>query len=229
MKALTLHQPWASLIAVGVKTIETRSWATKYRGPLAIHAGKHFELLHADLSPEASAGLWKSGSRMLIEPHEGNDETWSHGNPFHPCPLGAIVATCTLVDVVPMVDSTGCKNATKHLCIVNESMLLHSPLDEPWPDGTTERIVSDQLPYGDFTPGRYAWLLEDVKATTERCPACWGRCSLAPEPICGDSVHRHYGDCKLYVGRRRCSTCDGKGTCVPVPAKGRQGLWEWAA
>ena len=27
MKALTLHQPWASLIAHGVKTIETRSWA----------------------------------------------------------------------------------------------------------------------------------------------------------------------------------------------------------
>lgn len=40
MKALTLHQPWASLIAAGVKTIETRSWSTRYRGPLAVHAGK---------------------------------------------------------------------------------------------------------------------------------------------------------------------------------------------
>ena len=34
MKALTLHQPWASLMAWGVKTIETRGWATAYRGPL---------------------------------------------------------------------------------------------------------------------------------------------------------------------------------------------------
>ena len=38
MKALTLWQPWASLIACGAKKIETRSWATKYRGPIAIHA-----------------------------------------------------------------------------------------------------------------------------------------------------------------------------------------------
>lgn len=40
MKALTLYQPWASLIACGVKTIETRSWATNYRGLIAIHAAK---------------------------------------------------------------------------------------------------------------------------------------------------------------------------------------------
>ena len=39
MKALTIQQPWASVITMGVKTIETRSWSTKYRGPLAIHAG----------------------------------------------------------------------------------------------------------------------------------------------------------------------------------------------
>jgi len=40
MKALSLWQPWASLMAAGLKTIETRSWSTAYRGPLAIHAAK---------------------------------------------------------------------------------------------------------------------------------------------------------------------------------------------
>lgn len=40
MKAITLWQPWASLIAWGVKSYETRSWWTPYRGQLAIHAGK---------------------------------------------------------------------------------------------------------------------------------------------------------------------------------------------
>ena len=40
MKALSLWQPWASLVALRVKTIETRSWSTSYRGPLAIHAAK---------------------------------------------------------------------------------------------------------------------------------------------------------------------------------------------
>lgn len=38
MKALTLTQPWASLVALGEKRIETRSWGTSYRGELAIHA-----------------------------------------------------------------------------------------------------------------------------------------------------------------------------------------------
>ena len=39
MKALTILQPWASLIACGAKMIETRSWSTEYRGEIAIHAG----------------------------------------------------------------------------------------------------------------------------------------------------------------------------------------------
>jgi activating signal cointegrator 1 len=40
MKALTLTEPWASLLMLGEKNVETRSWRTEYRGPLAIHAAK---------------------------------------------------------------------------------------------------------------------------------------------------------------------------------------------
>lgn len=40
MKAITILQPYAGLIAEGIKTIETRSQLTNYRGPIAIHAGK---------------------------------------------------------------------------------------------------------------------------------------------------------------------------------------------
>ena len=36
MKALSLWQPWASLVAFGEKKVETRCWTTKYRGPIAI-------------------------------------------------------------------------------------------------------------------------------------------------------------------------------------------------
>jgi hypothetical protein len=38
MKAISLSQPWASAIALDLKSIETRSWQTKYRGRIAIHA-----------------------------------------------------------------------------------------------------------------------------------------------------------------------------------------------
>ena len=40
MRALSLYQPWASLIVYGHKRIETRSWSTTYRGTLLIHASK---------------------------------------------------------------------------------------------------------------------------------------------------------------------------------------------
>lgn len=36
MKAISLKQPWANLVASGKKTIETRKWSTKYRGDLVI-------------------------------------------------------------------------------------------------------------------------------------------------------------------------------------------------
>lgn len=40
MKVLTIKQPWATLIMLGDKRYEFRTWKTKYRGDLLIHAGK---------------------------------------------------------------------------------------------------------------------------------------------------------------------------------------------
>lgn len=48
MKALTIQQPYASLIADGEKWVENRNWFTRYRGPLAIHAGKRSRYLRPD-------------------------------------------------------------------------------------------------------------------------------------------------------------------------------------
>lgn len=43
-KAITLWQPWATLVAIGAKQFETRSWMTHHRGPLVIHAAKRFKM-----------------------------------------------------------------------------------------------------------------------------------------------------------------------------------------
>jgi len=45
VKALTISQPFASLIASGEKFVENRTWSTNYRGPLANHAGKGTQYL----------------------------------------------------------------------------------------------------------------------------------------------------------------------------------------
>lgn len=48
MKALTICQPYAELIMRGEKLVENRTWPTRYRGPLLIHAGKSRNWLSED-------------------------------------------------------------------------------------------------------------------------------------------------------------------------------------
>lgn len=56
MKAITISQPFASLIADGEKWVENRTWATDYRGPIAIHAGKGQQYLDAQELQEYPTG-----------------------------------------------------------------------------------------------------------------------------------------------------------------------------
>ncbi|HUY26192.1 MAG TPA: hypothetical protein VMV27_02125 [Candidatus Binataceae bacterium] len=74
MKALTLTQPWATLVAQGFKCIETRSWATNYRGLLAIHAAKTF--------PRACRELLAEPAFQVLQ--DAN------------LPLGAVIGICRL-------------------------------------------------------------------------------------------------------------------------------------
>ncbi|MBU5672698.1 ASCH domain-containing protein [Paenibacillus brevis] len=60
MKAITILQPWATLIALGEKHYETRSWSTKHRGQIAIHAGKKIDKEACEV-PEIKAALARHG------------------------------------------------------------------------------------------------------------------------------------------------------------------------
>ncbi|MCA8922325.1 MAG: hypothetical protein KDD82_10980 [Planctomycetes bacterium] len=67
MRALTLHQPWASLIAWGVKRYETRPRPLSYRGPLAIAWGRgnyayrleNVRRLAVPIPARGKQGLWR--------------------------------------------------------------------------------------------------------------------------------------------------------------------------
>lgn len=82
MKALSLLQPWAQLVAIGAKEYETRSWATDYRGPLAIHASKGFSKENRELCLE-----WPFDEALLKA---------GIGCPGA-LPRGLVIATCVLV------------------------------------------------------------------------------------------------------------------------------------
>lgn len=79
MKALTLIQPWATLIALKEKKIETRSWETQHRGEIAIHAGKKIDKNVCNQEPYKS---------ILA----------SHGYSSNNLPTGCIIAVCNLAD-----------------------------------------------------------------------------------------------------------------------------------
>jgi ASCH domain-containing protein len=66
MKCLSLRQPYASLIVSGIKTIETRTWKTNYRGKILIHAAlkpielpKQFQARVKEINPEVLSATGK--------------------------------------------------------------------------------------------------------------------------------------------------------------------------
>lgn len=90
MKVISLWQPWASLIAAGAKTWETRSWPTRYRGALAIHATKSVNRQVLDF-------LESQDSQALRE------AMIDRGLYLDALPLGCIVAVCRLTDCIECV------------------------------------------------------------------------------------------------------------------------------
>jgi hypothetical protein len=82
IKALSLLQPWATLVATGHKKIETRNWTTKYRGPLLIHAS-----------------LGKAGAALADNPAIAR-----HIKDFRSLPFGYIIGQVYLTDIVRIAD-----------------------------------------------------------------------------------------------------------------------------
>ncbi len=109
-RAITIQQPHVAAIFAGLKEFETRSWATKHRGPILIHAGKVLDASMA-LSPWPTEDLKRTA--------------------------GCIVGVVDLVD---------CRQT------------IAVPRD----------VV--RLGWGDFTPGRFAFKLENPRLLKEPIP-----------------------------------------------------------
>lgn len=84
--ALSLWQPHAQAIALGIKVYETRSWPTKYRGPLAIHAAK--KLFRPQEYP--SAWVLEARARLTVA-----------GGSLQELQYGTVVCVVDVVDCVP--------------------------------------------------------------------------------------------------------------------------------
>jgi len=145
MKCLTLTEPWALLVAIGAKRIETRSWGTSYRGPLAIHAAK---------------GLTKWAKQFMMEPVccKAVASLGFMARAWCPAyPLGAVIATCKLIDCVQMRElSYGLDGQPVGIIGQYTNMLTDRP---------NEREL------GEYSVGRYAWILSGVQCFEKPIPA----------------------------------------------------------
>lgn len=134
MKVLTLWEPWATLIEIGAKKIETRSWRTPYRGPIAIHAAKTISkanrLLAVRRGPIADA-LDRAGRIVL-----GDGGTHAEAK-LH---QGVIIATAE-IDRCIGVPYPNPRYGTDW---------------STWPS-------HPERTFGDYTPGRFAWVLVNVR------------------------------------------------------------------
>lgn len=167
MKAITIWQPWATLLPLGIKLYETRSWATSYRGPIAIHAaalklpqvlkrcfpGEDDKLMLLDAIARGMKGTYTSKEIMDL---------------LNGFPTSNIVATARLIGCQKIYAPHGFRSMRfgNTPYIYKENGMPYTPDDV-------------ELALGDWTPGRYAWEFADMRPTH------------------------------------------------PIPAKGKQGLWEW--
>lgn len=145
-----MWQPHASLVGTGAKRYETRSWSTKYRGPLLICSAQKKDLSSLRLLREEpfQLGLGRGCEfrQVMIGGEDYPDEpsiycgdcdlgAEKHRKPFRArdLPYGEAIAIVDLVDVIPT--------------------------------GTMSRagFGAWEVHFGDFCPGRFAWQLENVK------------------------------------------------------------------
>jgi len=87
VRAMSLHQPWASLVAHGLKKIETRGPrpSKRFRGPLLIHAAKKWD--------QAAWVRIQRAHPNVLAPFLGSTD---------PFPLGAVVAVAEVMNICEM-------------------------------------------------------------------------------------------------------------------------------
>ena len=152
MKALSLWQPWASLLVAGRKRCETRSWPIRHRGPLLIHA----------------AGYWSADLEALCrtEPFRSALEAMGVAFGYAPGPNAKVARPALPFGmIVGRVNVIGC-HPTDRTRVEETYGLAWS-----WTDGEDTLLIPPlEAEFGDYSPGRFAFLTRDPVRFHTRIP-----------------------------------------------------------
>ena len=142
MQAISVWQPFATLLVSGKKSCETRHWPIRHRGTLLIHAAKTWnaDIAYVTANPLFRRTLKAIGYDIVADEKRAKG-AWG-------LPLGAIVGMVNVVD-----------------CFPTERVYVDNDLDlgfdrRPWPQKKYDALAvsKDEWSFGDFGPGRFAWL-----------------------------------------------------------------------
>lgn len=215
MKAIVVRQPWATLIALGIKTIETRP--APPNGPmrpdgvrglpgLPLERGEWAAIVAGKAKPAGGVPGWEVERTDYMGHGEQRWVAWHWDTPGqsvtatgYDLPLGSVVCTVRVDDALPIV-APMTDPPHDHLVPTSDGHLMwwrYTPVlgQRRWSAASRHPMLNErtvvggrrdpdldpQLPLGDFTPGRWGWMLSD------------------PQP------------------------------CDPIPCKGRQGVFELPA
>jgi activating signal cointegrator 1 len=167
MRAISLHQPWATAIALGAKRVETRHWPTAYRGPLLIHAAKRCN--KTELREYGASGNWVD-ALAPAGVTRGGAPLWDL------LPLGQVVAICNLVDCRPTESFTDAELVTLRR---HHDFVQHC--------GWYEEMM------GNFAPGRFGWVLADIHALEQPVPFKGGQSFFdVPREVVAEDLARSF-------------------------------------
>jgi len=247
LPTISIKQPYPALIFAGIKTLETRTGppAGDMRPPgvrpepgLTVNRGDWVGI-HAGAQWAPGWCRWyDDGDPLLDALVTAHADVYEDVNGSHSwkvdrrsLPLGVLLGVAQVVDAVPIGLHQG-----DHVrpCIGGELWLYR---------GGEATDISDQLPYGIFTPGRWALLLANPTPTTVRCPWCLGPENNAIEesqcPVSQRDDGQHCNHAMTHDvchwcnvewlgdGEWFCPACEGVGHCPPIPAIGKLGFWRW--
>lgn len=147
------------------------------------------------------------------------------GSPFgawrsYPAPLGAVLGVGRVTDVVPIVDN---RTECAHICHQHGRLAYFG---DPRGLSLAETLrqladISDQLPYADWSPGRWAWRMEvrrlDPPVREYDCPEC--------ERWCEVLVSNAVGHDRIDLPKHSPLGGDGRPCPGVLPVRGRQGVW----
>ena len=229
------QQPFATLVALGVKTIITADFDPfdpKRKHHFVRGERNHLAIVASAQRPKVVAteygGWWTWGERgvgkqrpyTLVAPDGGTTEL----------PFGKVVCTVVVDDALPIV-----RPQWEGLALPPRLKIYEER--PPWEskkrtvmwsvDGVRGRNFTDQLPLGDFTPGRWGWLLSDPQPPRAWCPGSGRRMAAhnsTPRYSCAVCGQRY-----LALAPGDATAPDHRVPCDPIPCKGRQGVFELPA